>query len=405
MNSSPTTPPTKSLPIVRLKPKANAAAIRAGAPWVYSDELVTDRRTKALAPGAIALLQDSAREDLGLVTVNLNSKIIARMLDTDTSAEINGAWLERRLAHALALRTRLYDAPFYRLVHAEGDGLPGLIVDRFGDVLVIQPNAAWTDIRIEEISDILCRLTGASCVIKNAQGRARVLEGLDEDSVVLRGAVDAPIEVAMNGATYLADVQGGQKTGLFYDQRDNHAFAAKLAKDARVLDVFSHVGGFGLAALAGGAKSALAVDGSEPALALAARGAKASGLAAQFSTRRGDAFKVMEALLEESESFDLVIADPPAFAPNKSALQNGLTAYARVAASAARLTAPGGYLVVCSCSHAADLAKFRQASLRGIARAGRRAQLIHTGSAGPDHPMHPALAESGYLKSLFFRLE
>ena len=211
--------------------------------------------------------------------------------------------------------------------------------------------------------------------------------------------------VLMNGATYMADVLGGQKTGLFFDQRDNHAFAARLAKGARVLDVFAHVGGFALAALAAGAESALAVDGSAAALELAEAGAAATGAAARFATRKSDAFAAMEALAGEGALFDLVICDPPAFAPTKQALDAGLRAYERVARLAAPLVAPGGYLCLCSCSHAADLAAFRNASARGIGRGGRRMQLIHTGFAGPDHPTLPQLVESAYLKALFFRLD
>jgi 23S rRNA (cytosine1962-C5)-methyltransferase len=218
-------------------------------------------------------------------------------------------------------------------------------------------------------------------------------------------APEAPVPVSMNGATYMADLTGGQKTGLFFDQRPNHAFAARLAQGARVLDVFSHVGGFGLACLAAGAASALAVDGSAPALALAGQGAAAMGVADRFATRQGDAFDVLEALAVEGAQFDLVICDPPAFAPSKPAMVAGLRAYERVAKLASALVAPGGYLVVCSCSHAADLQSFRNARARGIGRAGRAAQLLHTGFAGPDHPMLPQLAESGYLKSLFFRLD
>ncbi|MFY0690896.1 MAG: class I SAM-dependent rRNA methyltransferase [Paracoccaceae bacterium] len=392
-------------PIIRLKPKANAAAIRHGAPWVYADEVVTDRRTRKLAPGTIALLQDNARLDLGLVAVNPNSKIMLRILDRNCEARVDEDWFAARFARAVALRERLYDASYYRLIHAEADGLPGVVVDRFGDVAVVQPNAAWAEALLEPLVAALKAATGVTTVIKSASGRARALEGLDDASAVLCGGVEGPIPVPMNGATYMADVMGGQKTGLFFDQRPNHAFGARLAAGGSVLDVFSHVGGFSLAALAGGAVQAVAVDGSAAALDLAERGAEASGFSDRFSTRKGDAFKVMEALADESARFDLVIADPPAFAPNKKALQNGLRAYERVALMASNLTAPGGYLALCSCSHAADLAKFRQACLRGIGKAGRQAQLLHTGAAGPDHPMHPQLAESGYLKALFFRLD
>jgi 23S rRNA (cytosine1962-C5)-methyltransferase len=279
------------------------------------------------------------------------------------------------------------------------------VVDRFGDTAVVQPNAAWADTLLGPLVAALVTVTGVTNVLKNGSGRARVLEGLEEHSAVMAGAApDAPVSVVMNGATYMADLTGGQKTGLFFDQRPNHGFAAGLCKDAKVLDVFSHVGGFSLAAIAAGASHATAVDGSAAALELAQAGAEAAGVAERFATRKGDAFDVLTALGEEGAKFDVVICDPPAFAPSKPALEKGLRAYERVARLAAPLVAEGGYLGLCSCSHAADLARFRGASVRGIGRAGRHAQLIHTGFAGPDHPLMPQLAESGYLKSLFFRL-
>jgi 23S rRNA (cytosine1962-C5)-methyltransferase len=396
----------RGLPTVRLKPKAEARAIRHGFPWVYADELVTDRRTQGLAPGALAVLEDGERRPLGLVTVNVKSKIIARMLDRDPEAVIDQAWFEARMAKALAHRARLYPDPFYRLVHAESDALPGAVIDRFGEVAVVQPNAAWAEALLVPLVAALVAVTGVRTVIKNGTGRARGLEGLPEETVVVHGpALTGPLPVPMNGATYMADLIGGQKTGLFFDQRDNHAFAARLSRGARVLDVFAHVGGFGLAALAGGAVSVLAVDASAPALALAEAGAKASGFADRFATQQGDAFAALEALGAEGAQFDLVICDPPAFAPAKPALEAGLRAYERVARLAAPLVAAGGYLVLCSCSHAADLQAFRNASARGIGRGGRRGQIIHTGFAGPDHPVLPQLAESSYLKALTFRLD
>ncbi|MFP4570100.1 RSP_2647 family RNA methyltransferase [Rhodosalinus sp.] len=392
-------------PIIRLKPRADARAVRHGAPWVYADDLVLDRRTKALAPGTVATLEDAGRAALATVAVNPASKIAARVLDRDPAAKIDGDWLRARLARALDLRARLYDAPFYRLVHAEGDGLPGVVIDRFGETAVIQPNAAWAERLLEPLAQALAEVAGVAHVLKNAGGRARALEGLDDAGGVLIGqAPDGPVPVPMNGATYLADLTGGQKTGLYFDQRPNHAFAARLGRGGRVLDVFAHVGGFALAALAGGAERALAVDGSAPALAMAEKGAALSGVADRLATRRGDAFDVMEALAAEGARFDLVVCDPPAFAPSKPALEKGLRAYERVARLAAPLVAEGGFLMLCSCSHAADLAKFRQASIRGIGRAGRAGALIRTGGAGPDHPQHPQLAETGYLKTLAFRL-
>jgi 23S rRNA (cytosine1962-C5)-methyltransferase len=397
------TPPY--LPVVRLRPKTRPQAIRHGFPWVYDNELVTDRRTRALTPGSLAVLEDADRAPLALVAVNPVSRIICRVLDSDPAARVDADWFAARLGRALALRERLYSAPFYRLVHAEADGLPGVVIDRFGDCAVIQPNAAWAEAHLDALADALVSVTGVHTVIKNAGGRARVLEGLDDRPATLRGqAPGAPVPVPMNGATYMADLTGGQKTGLFYDQRPNHAFAARLSQGARVLDVFAHVGGFGLASLAAGAGEVLAVDSAQPALDLARAGAGETGVAERFAVRRGDAFEAMATLAHEGRQFDVVICDPPAFAPSKPALEKGLRAYERVARLAAALVAPGGFVGLCSCSHAADLGRFRTACTRGIGRAGRSAQLIHTGQAGPDHPLLPQLAESGYLKALFYRL-
>lgn len=392
-------------PVIRLNPKGDARAIRHGFPWVYANEVVMDRRTKGIAAGTIGTLEDADRRPMGTVAFNGASKIICRMLDRDPEAVIDQPWFADRISRALAHRERLFTEPFYRLVHAEADGLPGVVIDRFGDVAVVQPNAAWADTLLTELVAALVAVTGVTSVVMNGTGRARTLEGLEERVDVVAGsAPDGPISVRMNGATYMADVIGGQKTGLFFDQRPNHAFAAGLAKDARVLDVFSHVGGFGLAALAQGASHVLAVDGSQPALDLAQQGAAAMGVADRFAVRKGDAFDVLTALAEEGAQFDVVICDPPAFAPSRNSLEAGLRAYERVARLAAPLVTEGGYLGLCSCSHAADLTKFRNASARGIGRAGRRGQIIYTGFAGPDHPLMPHLAESGYLKSVFFRL-
>ena len=391
-------------PQIRLRPNKSPQRLRHGFPWAYENELVLDRRSRKIPAGTVVDLLSSDKEHLAVCAFNPSSKIACRVLDRAASVQINQDWLENRLTQALALREQCYDAPFYRLVHAEADGFPGLIIDRFDDVLVVQPNAAWIEQRLEMLVLGLQKVTGATTIIKNASSRARALEGLDGETRVLCGATEGALPVAMNGAIYQADVMSGQKTGLYFDQRDNHAFAARLARDARVLDMFSHVGGFSLAALAGGAASAMAVDGSQAALDLASQGAVASGFGSRFTTRKGDAFDVMSELVEAHEKFDLVVCDPPAFAPSKPALDAGLRAYERIARLGARLVAPGGYLVLCSCSHAADLSRFREVSLRGIGRAGRQGQVIHTGFAGPDHPVHPHLAESAYLKAIFLRL-
>ena len=248
-------------------------------------------------------------------------------------------------------------------------------------------------------------MTGVATVVKNAGGRARALEGLDDASAVVAGALDGPVAVPMNGAIYFADLAEGQKTGLFYDQRPNHAFAARLARGRTLLDVFAHVGGFGLAALAAGATAVargrrLGAGAGARRTRRRRRGAspRASRRARPTPSRRwwrwpgrGGASASSSATRRPSRR-------------TRRALEAGLRAYERVARLGAALVEPDGFLVLCSCSHAADLARFREASLRGVARAGRSAQILHVGGAGPDHPVHPALAETAYLKALFLRL-
>ncbi|MEL7299625.1 MAG: class I SAM-dependent rRNA methyltransferase [Pseudomonadota bacterium] len=391
-------------PVIRLKPNADARRLRHGAPWVYGNELVLDRRTKKLPAGSLAVLEDAGRAPIGVVAVNMASKIAGRILTRDVGETVDAAWIDAKIAQALALRERLYVAPFYRLVHAEGDGLPGVVIDRFGDVAVLQANAAWADARKEDFAAALAA-RGMPTVILNGTGRARSLEGLPELRTVIAGAApEGPVPVPMSGATYMADLLEGQKTGLFYDQRPNHAFLQGFVSGGTVLDVFCHVGGFGLAALAAGAARVTGVDGSAAALALAEQGARRMEAADRYETRQGDAFEVLTELNEAGAQYDHVVCDPPAFAPAKPALEAGLRAYEKTARLAAPLVAPGGTLVLCSCSHAATLDKFRSASLRGVARAGRAAQVLHTGAAGPDHPQHPALAETSYLKAVFLRL-
>ncbi|MEM1385831.1 MAG: class I SAM-dependent rRNA methyltransferase [Pseudomonadota bacterium] len=392
-------------PMVRLRPN-RGRRLAEGAPWAYADEIAMDRRTKALASGTVVRLVGADRE-FGTAAFNPESQIAARLLDPDPEATIDATWFAARIDRALALRRALYREPYYRLVHAEGDGLPGLVIDRFGSTLVIQPNAAWVDRLIPAVVaglDAFPELSPETVVI-NATARVRRLEGLAEHLTLHRGSLDGPVPVPIGGATYLADLQGGQKTGIFYDQRPNHAFLAGLAAGMRVLDVFTHTGGFALACLAAGAVSALAVDSSASALALAERGAEATGVADRFVTLKADAFDALRELSGEGRRFDIVVCDPPAFAPNRQAVEAGLRAYEKTARLAAAVTAPGGLVVLCSCSGAVGMEPFRETCAKGILRAGRQGALIHAGRAGPDHPSHLALPETGYLKALVFRLD
>ena len=387
---------------VKLK-KTKTNLRRKGFPWYYLDEIVFDRRTKNIKAGEIVKIQDSNLGKLGVFAFNPNSKIAARLLDVNHEAVIDNAWIRKQLKLALDLRKNLFKESFYRLVHGEVDNLPGVIVDRFGDTAVLQPNSAWAELNKEKITESIMEF-GVSNIVLNCMSRSRKLEGLNEGLTVIQGAVTEPIKVEMKEAVYFADVLRGQKTGIFFDQRVNHRLAAKLSKGKDVLDVVSHVGGFGLAALVSGARKVFAVDSSATALSLAVKGAEESGVIEQFETVNSDAFDAMKVFFQSNQYFDMVVCDPPAFSPSKKTLNTGLRAYERVALHSSRLVKPNGYLVLCSCSHAVDLSKFRNACVRGITRAGRQAQIISLGGAGPDHPINSQLEQFGYLKSIFFRL-
>lgn len=391
--------------IIRLKPNVSSAKILAGFPWVYDNELVLDRRTKKLTSGKVVELQDSERNFLATAVVNPNSKIFARVL-TNTAKRVKESELVlKRINKAKSLRDSIFKEPYYRLVNSEADQMPGTIIDRFGSFFVIQLNSVWSENNLENITSVLVQLFNPDGIFKNSNSRARALEGLDDRSLIVHGSLPSvPLEVPMNGAIYMADLNQGQKTGLFYDQRQNHAFLASISKNKTVLDVFSHVGGFALAALAGGAVEATAIDSSQAALDLAEKSALVNGFESAFSVIKDDAFNALKCLRNKEKKFDIVICDPPAFAPSKQALSSGLRAYERLARISADLVEEGGILVLCSCSHAASLLKFRESCIRGITRAGRSSSIIFTGFAGPDHPVHPMLSENGYLKSLFLSL-
>ena len=207
---------SSSFPVIRMLPNKSPQRVRFGAPWVYADEVVLDRRARKHAPGTIVELQANDGERLGLCAFNPVSKIICRMLDRDLSAVIDRDWLVAKLTYAQDMRARLYDAPYYRLIHAEADGLPGVVIDRFGDVAVIQPNAAWAEVLIDDLAAALIEVTGVTTVVKNGTGRARSLEGLAEETVVLAGEVSDAVPVQMNGATYFADLTQGQKPVCFW---------------------------------------------------------------------------------------------------------------------------------------------------------------------------------------------
>lgn len=393
-----------SRPQVALLPGGHRRA-EGGHPWIYSNEIVMDAAAKALPPGTLVTLRRADERPFGVAMFNPRTLIAGRLLDRDAARTINRRFFARRLERALKLRGRLYDAPCYRLVHAEADGLPGLVVDRFGAVLVVEANAAGIDRLTPIIIEALQGLLTPQAIVLRNDSPARSLEGLSLESRVALGTIETAVPLEENGVTFLADVLAGQKTGWFFDQRDNRAFLAGLAAGARVLDLYCYTGGFSIAAAHRGAASVLGVDRSEPALALAGEAARRNGLAERCTFRRGEVFAEAAALAEKGERFDVVVADPPAFARSKRDVPAALRGYRKLARLAAQLTAPTGFVFLASCSYNVGAAEFAEAVRHGLADAGRSARILRSAGAGPDHPVHPALPESAYLKTLTLSLD
>lgn len=383
-------------------PKGQRSKARDGSPWIFSNEIRMDPAAKALAAGTVVNVRGEDGRELGTGYFNPKSLIAVRLLAQDCDAVIDAGFFVQRLRRALALRDAIYDRPFYRLFHAEGDGVPGLVIDRFDDTLTVQIGTAGMERQIDAIATGLDEVLAPKTVILRNDAPSRALEGLDLYVKTLKGE-GRRIAVEENGVRYIADLTEGQKTGWYYDQRDNRAFVAKLAKGKTVLDAYSYTGGFGILAAKAGAKEVVCLDSSAPALALAEESARANAVA--IKAVKADVFEELERLKAAGERFDIVLADPPPFVKSKKDLEPGAKAYRKLARLAADVTAPGGFLMLASCSHNIPPERFAQECAQGLLRAGRRAAMIHQAGAGADHPVHPILPESAYLKAIAYALD
>jgi len=381
-------------------PKGRRARI--GSPWIFSNEIRMDAAAKAIAPGSVVNVRGEDGRAFGTGYFNPNSLIAVRLLSSECDVPIDRDFFGARIARALALRDALYDKPYYRLLHAEGDGVPGLVIDRFDDVVTVQMGTAGMERQADTIIAALeAQLKPRTIILRN-DAPSRALEGLESYVRTAKGE-GARIAVQENGVRYIADLAAGQKTGWYYDQRDNRAFIAALAKGKTVLDAYSYSGGFGVLAAKAGAKEVICLDSSAPALALAEESAKANGV--KITPVKADAFEELERLGAAGETFDIVLADPPPFVKSKKDLEPGAKAYRKLAKLGAQVTAPRGILKIASCSHNIPLDRFMPECAAGIARTGRPATLIRQAGAGPDHPVHPLLPESAYLKALVYALD
>ncbi len=398
----PTTAHAAPLPVLRLKRNEDRRLL-AGHLWVFSNEVDTGQTplSRFEAGDLVRVLAHNDRS-LGLAYVNPRSLICARLLETATAPD--EAWFARRLRRALALRERLYGGPYYRLVHGEADGLPGLVIDRFGSACVVQIGTAGMERLRPALQAALFDALGIETVLYKNDGATRELEGLPLYVESAGAAFPDVARVVEAGLEFRVPVRDGQKTGWFYDQSANRAALVKYVRPgARVLDLFSYVGAWGLRAARAGAADVLCVDGSAGALQFAAENADRNGHVVR--TLKGDAFEVLAALGADRERFDLVIVDPPAFAKRKKDLPKAQAAYRRLNQAAIGVLAPDGVLVSCSCSHHLGVGDLQDAIAKAARGSGRRLQLLESGAQGPDHPVHPAIPETRYLKAFFCRID
>ncbi len=385
-------------PEVRLLP-GHDKRVALGHPWVYSNEVAMDAAAKALPPGILVSLVTANGKHLGVATFNSHTLIAARILHREATMRIDEGFFVARLERALTLRRRLYDAPYYRVIHAEADGLPGIVLDRFGDVLSCQINTAGMARLEDEFLAALKKVFEPRAIVLRNDTAARALEGLAGEERVAFGALAAPVEIVENGARFVIDPLAGQKTGWFFDQRENRRFVSRFAAGARVLDLYCFAGGFGIPAALAGADQVLAVDSSATALDWAAASAKLNNVDTRCRFAKGEVFAELERLHAQGERFDLVIADPPAFARSKKDLGPALRGYRKLARMAASLVAKGGVLFMASCSHQVEPEAFAEEVRRGMHDAQREGRVLASTGAAPDHPVHPFLPESAYLKA------
>jgi 23S rRNA (cytosine1962-C5)-methyltransferase len=361
-----------------------------------------DEAAKALAPGAVVNVRGEDGRAFGTGYFNPKSLISVRLWSQDCDVAIDRDFFMVRLKRALSLRSAIYDRPFYRLIHAEGDLLPGLVIDRFDDTLAVQIGTAGMERQTEILLQAIEIVLKPKTVILRNDAPSRSLEGLDSHVKTVKGEGQR-IAVEENGARYFADLAEGQKTGWYYDQRDNRAFIAGLAKGKTVLDAYSYTGGFGILAAKAGAKEVVCLDSSAPALAIAEESARANGV--KIQAVKADVFEELERLKAAGETFDIVLTDPPPFVKSKKDLEPGAKAYRKLARLAADVTAPGGMMMIASCSHNIPPERFAQECAQGLLRANRQAAMIRQAGAGPDHPVHPLLPESAYLKAIVYALD
>lgn len=378
--------------------------LKKGHLWVYSNEVdVKKTPLKDFSAGDQALICSHNGKPLAIAIVNPSALICGRIVNRDITHPLDKSLFVHRFKQALALREACFNEPYYRLIYGDSDLLPGLVVDRFGDYLVVQMASAGMDAQKDAIVEALQKVIKPTAILLRNDHSARSLEGLEEYVEAIGDAPEA-VELIENGVRFLAPIADGQKTGWFYDHRENRAMLQRLSPGKRVLDVFSYVGGWGVQAAAAGASEVMCVDVSEQALDWVGENAQLNNVEERMQGLHGKAVHVLKELIAQGEQFDIVVLDPPAFIKRKKDQKSGEAAYRHMNELAIRLLARDGILVSASCSMHLEKGTLVEI-VRGAARhLDRHAQIIYQGGQGADHPIHPAIPETDYLKAVFARV-
>lgn len=391
-----------SLAPLRLK-KNEDRRLRAGHVWIFSNEVdVAATPLTAFTPGDAVQIEAANGHVLGSGYVNPRSLICARLVSRDSKYQLDRSLIIHRLNVALSLRTRLYAQPFYRLVFGEADALPGLVVDRYGDVCVAQITTAGMERVKDDIVAALLKVVRPTAILWRNDSGAREPEGLPRYIEPAHGDVPEFARIEENGVRFDVPLAAGQKTGWFFDQARNRTRMRAYVKDMRVLDVFSYIGGWGVQAMAAGARETVCIDGSAQASEWVARNAALNEV--NVAVTIADAFDALRALRAAREKFDVVLVDPPAFIKRKKDARAGIEAYRRINEMALQVTATDGILISSSCSHHLPAENLLTQLLQASRHLDRSLQVIETGAQAPDHPLHPAIPETQYLKSYFCRV-
>ena len=392
------------IPVLFLK-KNHERRLRAGHLWVYSNEVDTKRSPlKDFQPGEQVALMNHEEKWLAWAYVNPNSLICARIVSRQQDHLLDQSLLVHRIKVALSLRERLYSQPFYRLLFAESDGIPGLVVDRYGKYLSVQITTAGMEAQKDAIIGALNKVIHPSGILLRNDVAVREQEGLERYVEVASGKIPEQVRLSEDDCDFETSLFEGQKTGWFFDQASNRRRLLPWVAGKRVLDLFSYAGAWGVRAAKGGATAVTCVDSSEKALALATRNAGLNGLSDKLDTLRSDSLSALKELKHAGERFDIVLVDPPAFIKRKKDLKEGTLAYRRINEAAISVLRKDGLLVSSSCSYHMEEARMLQTLQQASRHRDRSMQLVERGQQGPDHPIHPAIEETGYLKTFYLRV-